>query len=129
MSVKKALKFTPKAEPTATPEITANGSSETKKFTLNIQSSGAISLTIRTDDKAEALALLDELKAVVAPPRVKKPYLKQGDPCPAENCDGFMTQQKGRNRKTGHEYDFLGCSNWPGCEQTAYIAKENGEGT
>ncbi|HZS09556.1 MAG TPA: hypothetical protein VFD58_32310 [Blastocatellia bacterium] len=122
-SARKVLKMEPKAEPTAVPVI--NGNSETKKFTLNIQSSGVVSLTIRSDDKAEVLQLFDELKEKIAPTRKKKPYLKQGDPCPSDNCDGFMTIQHGKNRKTGGEYDFLGCSNWPGCEQTAYIAKDS----
>ncbi|HZS10412.1 MAG TPA: hypothetical protein VFD58_36620 [Blastocatellia bacterium] len=131
MSTRKALKFTPKAEPTATPEITANnGNSETKKYTVNVQSSGAVSVTLRSDDKTEALSFIEEFKAIVAPPRKKKPYLHAGDPCPNENCGGYLAPQTARNRRTGGEYQFLGCTEFPACQETAYFAKdENTDGT
>jgi hypothetical protein len=100
---------------------------ETRKFTINVQSTGTVSATIRTDSKEEALALLEEFKTIVNPPRKRKPYLHPDDPCLADDCNGFMTVQTGRNRKSGGEYQFLGCSNWPKCDFTAYIAKDESE--
>lgn len=104
------------------------GLGEMKKFTVNVKSTGELSVTIRTDDKQEALSLLEELKAVVNPPRKKKPYLQAGDPC--QSCDGYMTLQTGTNRKSGGTFEFLGCSRYPDCEFTAYLSKaEQTEGT
>lgn len=103
-----------KKEPPAPVVPATNG--ETKKFTINVQSTGQVSATIRTDDKAEALALLEELKPIVNPPRKKRKSLFPGDPC---DCGGsFVIRQ---NRSGGQ---FLGCSEFPECEATALIDKE-----
>lgn len=104
--------------------------SENPKFTINIQSDGKLSLTIRTDDEGELEQLLDtwEKRIVVFqdPGKKNKPQQRpqnkqqnnkrdsqyaEGDPCP--DCqDGELVERRGNKGK------FWGCSNYPKCHFT-----------
>jgi ssDNA-binding Zn-finger/Zn-ribbon topoisomerase 1 len=101
--------------------------SDSFRFTYNVRSETE-SLTIRTNDEAEFVNLRAIYKQQILPPKKKKPYMLPDDPCASDDCNGYMTVQKGRNRKTQEEYEFLGCSNFPTCEFSAYIA-QNSEGS
>jgi hypothetical protein len=91
------------------------------KYTWNCRTE-LESLTIRTNSESELEELIGRWKYRVLPKREPKRYLKEGDQC--QVCDGFLTLQIGTNRKTGREYKFLGCSNFPTCSFSAYVAKE-----
>lgn len=97
------------------------------KFTLNIQSDGKMSLTLRTDDSDELQQLMDKWQEliVVSPQKrekskpVKKENsdkpngkfkLSDGDDCP--NCNGELIRRSGAKGK------FLGCTNYPDCTFT-----------
>ena len=80
------------------------------------------SLTIRTNSESELEELIARWKFRIIPKKEPKPHLKEGEKC--HQCEGFLTLQVGNNRKTGKEYQFLGCSNYPACTFSAYLAKE-----
>ena len=113
-----------------TPAVSANGvqnhnpahpvtEAVSVKFTYNAKSDTE-SLTIRTDSEEELEELIGRWKSrIVQKPKQK---MNDGDKCP--ECDGFMTAQKGHNRTTGKEYYYLGCSNYPKCQYSAYIAQQ-----
>lgn len=115
---------------------------ELAKFTHSIKSDGTEMLVIRTDSEEELLQIRERLfqsivfypptqqpKLVATPPpqqqeqQPKKPYLSEGDACHA--CKGRMVLKTATNRGTGREFPFLGCSNFPNCEFTAYVAKQS----
>lgn len=112
-------------QPTVSAFTNGNGhTTETKRFTVNVQSNGTVSVTVRTDSEEEALALLDKFKVLVNPTRPRKTRLHPDDPCGADGCNGYVTKQTGTNRKTGATFDFGGCSNYPDCTWTCYLAEE-----
>lgn len=90
------------------------------KFTYNARTDTE-SLTIRTNSERELEELIARWKFRIVPKREPKPKMNDGDECPS--CDGIMTIQVGHNRKTGKEYNFLSCSNYPACNMTAYLAQ------
>ena len=112
------------------------------KFTHSIKSDGSEMLVIRTDSEEELIAIRNRLfprivfntpteesaKAETpAEPQKenstgKKPYLQEGDGCHA--CNGKMSIKTATNRKSGKEFNFLGCSNYPNCEFTAYVKQQ-----
>lgn len=115
------------------------------KFTHSIRSDGTEMLVIRTDSEEELIEIRNRLFPRIAygnppdePPAeqpkeepkkqekptlsLKKPYLNEGDSC--QVCDGTMSVKKATNRNTGNEFNFLGCSNYPECDFTAYISKQ-----
>ncbi len=112
--------MTKKAVPNTNPAhpITENSC---LKFTYSCKADNE-SLTIRTDSESELEELIARWKFRVVPKREPKAKMNDGDQCQA--CNGFMTTQVGHNRKTGKEYQYLGCSNYPNCNFSAYIAKE-----
>lgn len=91
------------------------------KFTLNLRSEFE-SLTIRTNSQEELETQRAIWKHQIIPQKKKKPYLRAGDPC--GECQGVMILQTGRNRKTQEEYEFLGCSAYPDCEFSSYVARD-----
>jgi len=115
------------------------------KFTHSIKSDGTEMLVIRTDSEEELMQIRERFfqsivfyppsqqpRLVEAPPPPqqqqeqqppKKPYLSEGDRCHA--CNGRMVVKTATNRGTGREFPFLGCSNFPNCEFTAYVAKQS----
>lgn len=88
------------------------------KFTYNARTDTE-SLTIRTNSEAELEELIGRWKFRIIPKA--KPKMSDGDKC--QECEGFMTTQKGHNRTTGKEYYYLSCSNYPTCSFTAYLAQ------
>lgn len=92
-------------------------------FTVNIQSDGKISLTIRTDDEKALEQLLEKWESrvvVYADPanghtnghrgngkNGDKPKYFPGDSCP--DCSNKLVKRQGSKGK------FLGCSNYPDC--------------
>lgn len=103
------------------------------KFTLNIQSDGKTSLTIRTDNEDELEQLLEKWE-----PRIvvyqEHPHtngkqnghnghnghnhngaakLQAGDKCP--ECNNMLV------RRQGNKGIFLGCMSFPGCNFTSSI--------
>ena len=87
------------------------------KFTYSVKSDKE-SLTIRTDSEAELEELIGRWKHRIM--SKAKPKMNDGDKCP--ECDGFMNTQTGTNRSTGKVYHYLGCSNYPKCQFSAYLA-------
>lgn len=95
------------------------------RFTLNIQSDGKMSLTLRTDDEDELEQLMEKWeKRIIVFPKEKfksakkeeaeksngKFKLSAGDDCP--NCEGELV------KRTGAKGKFLGCTNYPTCTFT-----------
>jgi len=76
------------------------------------------SLTIRTNSERELEELIARWKFRIVPKA--KPKMNDGDKCP--ECGGFLTTQTGTNRSTGKVYNYLGCSNFPKCQFTCYLA-------
>lgn len=91
------------------------------KFTYSVKADNE-SLTIRTDSEPELEELIGRWKHSIAPKREPRARMNDGDKC--QVCEGFMTTQVGHNRKTGKEYQYLGCSNFPACTFSAYIAQQ-----
>ena len=98
-------------------------------FTVNIQSDGKISLTIRTDDETALEKLLDKWEPRVVvfhdQPRTNgqqksngkigekngdKPKYFPGDQCP--ECSNKLVKRQGAKGR------FLGCNNYPDCTFT-----------
>jgi hypothetical protein len=77
------------------------------------------SLTIRTNSEAELEELIGRWKYRII--QKAKPKMNDGDKC--LECEGFLTIQTGTNRATGKVYNYLGCSNFPKCTFTCYIAQ------
>ena len=90
------------------------------KFTYSVKADNE-SLTIRTDSEQELEELIGRWKHLIIPERKPKPKMNDGDPC--QVCGGFMATQIGHNRKTGKEYQYLGCSNYPSCSFSAYLVQ------
>jgi hypothetical protein len=84
-------------------------------FTLNIQSDGKLSLTIRTSDEKQLEELLNTWEPILCDgdpdARVVNGNFKQryypGDNCPT--CNGKVIRKRGRNGP------FLSCKNYPEC--------------
>lgn len=91
------------------------------RFTLNIESTGVVTLTIRTDDEEELEQLLErwESRIVVFTETNGKEHngareeirFYGGDTCP--ECSNKLVKRKGRNGS------FIGCKNYPDCRFTA----------
>src|SRR5690348_297459 len=85
-------------------------------FTLNIQSDGKVSLTIRTDDEEELGQLIERWEPRIVVLREEpvngngKRYYA-GDTCP--QCSGKLVTRQGRTGK------FVGCNQFPDCKFTA----------
>lgn len=84
------------------------------RFTLNLKSTGEISLTIRVDEENELETLLakwEPLVIVYPDPADKngngKPRYFPGDQCPS--CNNKLVRRQGRNGK------FLACLGYPDC--------------
>lgn len=106
-------------------------------FTYNLQGDGKESLTIRCDTEEELSALRDKWRAILvtgrtpapqaAPPPPtkadpqKKAYLQPGDPC--GKCGEDTVLRTGKNKNTGKEFSFIGCSTYPKCDFNAYVSK------
>lgn len=88
------------------------------KFTLNIQSDGKVSLTIRTDDEEELERLIQtwETRIVVYPENTngkQNGHAKLGDKCP--ECNSPLVKRQSRNGT------FLGCMSYPACSYTSSL--------
>ena len=91
------------------------------KFTYSCKADNE-SLTIRTDSESELEELIARWKFRVISKREPKAKMNDGDQC--QICEGFMTTKVGTNRKTGKEYQYLRCSNFPKCNFSAYIVQQ-----
>lgn len=93
-------------------QITEAPPTAESKFTLNLKSSGEISLTVRTNDESELEQSLEKweprILVLKEPPENGKPRYYPGDNCP--NCSNKLVRRQGRNGK------FLGCSSYPDCQ-------------
>jgi len=93
-----------------------------RKFTINIQSDGKMSLTIRTEDEDELEQLIERWESrivvfqePVAPSgqrngngnKAEKTRYYPGDQCP--QCSNKLVRRNGSKGK------FLGCNNYPEC--------------
>lgn len=85
------------------------------KFTLNLKSSGEISLTVRTNDEGELEQLLEKWEPriiIISEPGPNgKTRYYAGDSCP--HCSSKLVRRQGRNGK------FIGCVTFPNCQFTA----------
>ena len=64
----------------------------------------------------------ERAEAVANAPRTKRPYKHPGDAC-GNNCGGILQLKDSTNSQTKQPFQFLGCSNFPECEFTAYLSK------
>jgi hypothetical protein len=105
----------PKTEPATIP-LLSEVLVTNPKFTLNIQSDGKLSLTIRTDNEEELGDLLRRWEPhIIVYPDANgssngKPRYFAGDSCP--DCSNKLVRRQGKRGK------FLGCLSYPDCDFT-----------
>lgn len=93
------------------------------KFTLNVQSDGRESLTVRTDSEEELEALRAKWGFLIfdGEPKTKqtkdRPEAKK-QACP--QCGSETVLRQGTSKKTGKPYEFVGCSAYPECKYTDF---------
>lgn len=94
---------------------------EYPKYTASVSRLRKVSISLRTDDKAELEAFVQEHQQTNGETRKKKRYMHEDDNC--LGCDeGRMVHRE--SKKDGEdEFHFLRCSTFPRCEFTAYISK------
>jgi hypothetical protein len=95
------------------PPVQVEAPTAESKFTLNLKSSGEISLTVRTNDEGELEKLLEkwEPRLIIITEPNGKPKYYPGDSCP--RCHSKLIRRQGQRGK------FIGCSAFPECEFTA----------
>jgi ssDNA-binding Zn-finger/Zn-ribbon topoisomerase 1 len=94
---------------------------EYPKYTASVSGLGKVSISLRTDNREELDAFLEEHRQTNGDTRKKKRYMHEGDNC--LGCEeGSMVHRE--SKKDGEEpFSFLGCSTFPRCEFTAYQSK------
>ena len=93
---------------------------EYPKYTASVSGLGKVSVSLRTDSREELDAFLEEHKGN-GEPRKKKRYMHQGDDC--LDCDDGQLVARTSKKDGEDPFNFLGCSNFPRCEFTAYQSK------